>query len=100
MTRSQSSTGLAASIHPTPTPSPTRLDSTFDLSPPVQAALLSGLAYELRAEIRHTRYGHHVRFLSFVPSAQRPEEQVKFQGLFSTDQLRALRDLIDQEIGA
>ena len=98
MTRSQSSTGLATSMHPTPIP--TMLERTFDLSPPVQAKLLSGPAYELRAEIRHTPYGHHVRFLSFVPSARRPEEQVKFQGLFSADQLRALRDLIDQEIGA
>ena len=80
--------------------SPTRLERTFDLSPPVQEKLLSGPAYELRAEIRHTSYGHHVRLLSFVPSARRPEEQVKFQGLFSTDQLRALRDLIDREIGA
>ena len=98
MTRSQSSTGLAASMHSTP--SPTRLERTFDLSPPVQAKLLSGPAYELRAEIRHTPYGHHVRFLSFVPSARRPEEQVKFEGLFSTAQLRGLRDLINREIGA
>ena len=80
--------------------SPTSLERTFELSQPVQAKLLSGPAYELRAEIRHTAYGHHVRLLSFVPSARRPEEQVKFQGLFSTDQLRALRDLIDLEIAA
>ena len=79
---------------------PTRLERTFDLSQPVQATLLSEPAYELRAEIRCTPYGHHVRFLSFVPSARRPEEQVKFQGLFSADQLRALRDLIDREIRA
>ena len=98
MTRSQSNTGLAASMHPTP--SPTRLECTFDSPQPVQASLLCGPAYELRAEIRHTAHGHHVRLLSFVPSARRPEEQVKFQGLFSTDQLRALRDLIDLEIGA
>ena len=98
MTRLQSSTGLAASRYATP--SPTRLERTFEMPQPVQATLLTGPAYELRAEIHHTAYGHHVRLLSFVPSARRPEEQVKFQGLFSTDQLRALRDLIDQEIGA
>lgn len=80
--------------------SPTRLEPTFDLLQPLQATLLFGPAYELRAEIRHTAYGHHIRLLSFVPSARRPEEQVKFEGLFSTDQLRALRDLIDLEIGA
>ena len=98
MTRLQSSTGLAASMHLTP--SPTRLEDTFDLPQPVQATLLSGPAYELRAELRQTPYGHHVRFLSFVPSARRPELQIKFQGLFSTAQLRALRDLIDLELGA
>ena len=81
-------------------PSPTRLGRTFELHQPMQATLLYGPAYELRAEIRHTAYGHHVRLLSFVPSARRPEEQVKFEGLFSADQLRALRDLIDREIGA
>ena len=79
---------------------PIRLERTFDLLQPVQATLLSEPAYELRAEIRHTQYGHHVRFLSFVPSARRPEQQVKFEGLFSADQLRALRDLINQKIGA
>ena len=79
---------------------PARLERTFDLTQPVQATLLSGPAYELRAEIRHTPYGHHIRLLSFIPSARRPEEQVKFEGLLSTDQLRGLRDLIDLEIGA
>ena len=80
--------------------SPTRLERTFDLPPPVQAKLLSGPAYELRAEKRHTPYDHHIRLLSFIPSARRPKEQVKFEGLFSTDQLRGLRDLIYLEIGA
>ena len=98
MTRSQSNTGLAVSMHPTP--SPTRLECTIDSPQPVQASLLCGPAYELRAEIHQTPYVHHVRFFSFVPPARRPEEQVKFQGLFSTDQLRVLRDLIDREIGA
>jgi hypothetical protein len=79
---------------------PIRLERTFDLPQSVQATLLSWPAYELRAEISNTAHGHHVRFLSFFPSARRPQEQVKFQGLFSTDQLRALPDLIDQEIGA
>ena len=78
----------------------TRLEPTFELPQPLQETLFFGSAYELRVELRHTPYGHHVRFSSFVPSARRPEEQVKFQGLFSTEQLRALRDLIDREIGA
>ena len=91
---------LAAQLASSQPASQTRLEPTFDLPQPVQETLLFGSAYELRMEMRHTRYGHLVRFSSFVPSARRPEEQVKFQGLFSTEQLRALRDLIDREIGA
>ena len=91
---------LAAQPARSQTASQTRLEPTVDLHQPVQETLFFGSAYELRVELRHTPYGHHVRFSSFVPSARRPEEQVKFQGLFSVEQLRALRDLIDREIGA
>ena len=95
--RNQALAAQKASSQPA---SQTRLEPTVDLPQPVQETLFFGSAYELRMEMRHTRYGHLVRFSSFVPSARRPEEQVKFQGLFSTEQLRALRDLINREIGA
>ena len=78
---------------------PTTHERTLELSEPVRAILLSGPAYALTAEIRTTAHGHNLQLLSFVPSARRPEEQVRYQGLFSTDQLRSLRDLIDREIG-
>ena len=91
---------LALPLACTQSVSPARLERTFDQPQTGQATLLSGPAYEPRVEIFRTPNGHHVRFLSFFPSARRPEDQVKFQGLFSTDELRSLRDLIEREIGA
>lgn len=76
----------------------TREKLTADQPQSGQALLISGPAYALRAELLRTPYGRHLRFVSFVASARRPEDQVKFQGLFSADQLRALRNLIDREI--
>ena len=89
---------LASEPACTPPASPTRFERTLDQRRPAQVILTTGPAYELKAEICRTPYGHHLRFCSFVPSARRPEEQVKFQGLFSNDQLRALRDLIDRAL--
>ena len=55
-------------------------------------------AYELSVEITHTRYGVHLRLLSLVPTARNPQVHAKFQGTFSEDELRALRDAIDQAL--
>lgn len=33
---------------------------------------------------------------SFVPTARRPEHQVKFSGTFTVEELRLLRDAIDR----
>lgn len=57
-----------------------------------------GLAYELSLAIDPTPYGHHLRFLSHVPTARRPEQQVRFQTTLSGTQLQALRDVIDRAI--
>ena len=51
-------------------------------------------AYELRADISATTHGYDFRFITFVPTARRPEEHMKFQGLFSAAELAALRELI------
>ncbi len=64
----------------------------------MQATIQSTPAYQLTAELTRTTLGHNLKFTSFVPTARRPEHQVKFQGLFTTDEVRALRDLIDQEV--
>ncbi len=38
-------------------------------------------AYELSVDIGSVGHVHNLRFISFVPTARRPEEQVKLQGL-------------------
>jgi hypothetical protein len=57
-------------------------------------------AYELSVDIASTAYGHSLRLISFVPTARRPEEQVKFQGLFRSAELQTLRDTINQALKA
>ena len=57
-------------------------------------------AYELSVDIASTAYGHSLRLISFVPTARRPEEHVKFQGLFSSAELESLRDTINQALEA
>lgn len=51
-------------------------------------------AYELIAQVSATPYGHELKLISHVPCANRPEEQVKFQGLFSDSELRALNNFL------
>lgn len=55
-------------------------------------------AYELSVDIATTAHGHSLRLCSFVPTARRPEDQGKFQGLFSTSELTALRDALNQAL--
>ena len=55
-------------------------------------------AYQLSVNISDTDHGHSLRFISFVPTARRPEEQVRFQGLFSTAELKSLSDALNQAL--
>jgi hypothetical protein len=55
-------------------------------------------AYELSVDIATTAHGHSLRLFSFVPTARRPEHQVKFQGMFSNSELKLLRDALNQAI--
>ncbi len=55
-------------------------------------------AYELSLDITHTAYGHSLRLISFVPTARSPSEHVKFQAVFSSSELTALRDSIDRAL--
>jgi len=56
-------------------------------------------AWQLRASITPVRGDqHHLMVTSLVPTARRPEEHVRWQGVFSADELRALRDVIDRAI--
>ena len=55
-------------------------------------------AYELSIDITTSAPGHSLRLISYVPTARRPEDQVKFQGVFSTAELKSLRDALDQAL--
>lgn len=55
-------------------------------------------SYELSIDITHTAHGHSLKFISFVSTARRPEDQVRYQALLSSTELTALRDAINQAI--
>jgi hypothetical protein len=55
-------------------------------------------AYELSIDLRQTDHGHHLRFISAMPHARRPEDQTRFQAVFSTPELQALRRAIDEAL--
>ena len=58
----------------------------------------TGPAYELGVTIDTGRYGHHLKFISLVPTARRPEHQVKFQANLSTTELAALHEAIGRAL--
>jgi hypothetical protein len=55
-------------------------------------------AYDLSVDITTTAYGHSLSLISFVPTARRPENHIKFQGVFSTAELQKLRDTLTQAL--
>lgn len=55
-------------------------------------------AYELSVDITTSAHGHSLRLISYVPTARRPENQVKFHGMFSTAELKSLRDALNQAL--
>ena len=59
-----------------------------------------GPAYELSVSIEAGPYGHHLKFVSFVPIALRPEEQVRFQAHLSREELAVLREAIGKALRA
>ena len=42
---------------------------------------------------------HHLLITSFVPTARRPEHQVRFSGTFTLEELRRLREVLDRALG-
>lgn len=58
-----------------------------------------GLAYELSVTINTGRYGHDLKFISLVPTARRPEPQVKFQANLCTAELVLLYEAIGRTLG-
>lgn len=43
---------------------------------------------------------HHLLITSVIPSARRPEHQVRYSSDLTTAELRRLRDVIDQALAA
>ena len=64
----------------------------------MQSIFHTSPAYELSAQVQHTPCGSQLSFISFVPTANRPEAQVKFQACLSKPELQALRDCLDQAL--
>jgi len=57
-----------------------------------------GPAYELSVSIEAGPYGHHLKFVSFVPIARNPEHQVRFQAHLSKGELEVLHKAIGEAI--
>ncbi len=53
-----------------------------------------GPAYELSVSIEAGPYGHHLKFVSFVPIARNPEHQVRFHAHRSREDLAVLHKAI------
>lgn len=62
----------------------------------MRSLIQTTLAYELSVDITTTSHGHSLKWISHVPIARRPEDQVKFQGIFSTAEIQLLRDALNQ----
>ena len=69
---------------PIPGPTPTVLQSTG--------------SYQLALFIRPTPYGHHLKFSSFVPTARRPQEQLRFQLLLAREEILALHQALGRAL--
>ena len=59
----------------------------------------SNPSWQLAASINSTPFGHHLILSSFVPTARRPEHQVKFSGTFNDTELRQLLEVVTQALG-
>ena len=64
----------------------------------MRSVIQTNPSYELSVDITKTAHGHTLKFISFVPTARRPEDQVQFQALLSTIELTALRDSINRAL--
>ncbi len=58
----------------------------------------SNPCWQLAASVQSTPQGHHLIISSFVPTARRPEHQVKFSGTFSHAELRQLAEVVTRAL--
>ena len=54
--------------------------------------------YQLALTIRPAPYCHHLKFSSFVPTATRPQEQLRFQLLLTRQEMQALHQALGQAL--
>jgi len=59
-----------------------------------------GPAYELSVTITRNRLGHHLRLQSLVPTARQPGQQLRFESVLSTAELRTLHAALGQALAA
>ena len=59
----------------------------------MRAIIQKTQAWQLAASVKSIAQGYHLMVTSFVPTARRPEEHVRFQGTFTVPELRQLRAL-------
>ena len=64
----------------------------------MRSVIQANPSFELSLDITQTAHGNSLKFISFVPTARRPEDQVQFQALLSTIELTALRDSINRAL--
>jgi hypothetical protein len=65
----------------------------------MQAIIQSIPSWQLRASVTPCRDDqHHLMVTSLAPAARRAEEHVRWQGVFSVDELCALRDVIERAL--
>jgi hypothetical protein len=62
------------------------------------ALIHQGPAYELSIDVDSSAYGHHLKFVTFVPTARNPEPQVKFQANLSRAELAELHAAIGRAL--
>ncbi len=64
----------------------------------MRSVIQSTPAFELSIDVTSSAHGHHLRLVSFVPIARRPEHQFKSLGVLSTSELKSLRDALDEAL--
>lgn len=64
----------------------------------VETVIQQGPAYELSVAITTGSYGYHLEFFSFVPTARRPEKQVRLRATLTRAELRALHQVISNAL--
>ena len=53
-------------------------------------------SFQLYVDLEPNKYSVSLKLITFVPTARRPEEQVKFQANLSLEELKALHRAIEK----